>query len=93
MSSSESEKSVVGLLGGVCSNGFSNPEGLFVLVVVESTRNVASSLTGSNGTDSDSISSSSENCLIKSITLTSGASRIRFASARVIGRQLDIHSL
>ena len=47
VSSSESEKSVVRLLGVVCSNGFSNPEWLFVLVVVESTQNAASSLIGS----------------------------------------------
>ena len=93
VSSSESEKSVVGLLGGVCSNGFSNPEGLFVLVVVESTRNVASSLTGSTGTGSNGISSSSENLLIKSIASTSDASKIRFASARVIGHRLDMHSM
>ena len=71
MSSSELEKSVVGLLGGVCSNGFSNLEGLFVLVVVESTQNVASSLISSAGTDSNGISSSSENWLIKSIASTS----------------------
>ena len=93
VSSSESEKSVGGLLGGVCSNGFSDPEWLFVLVVVESTQNAASSLTGSAGTDSDGVSSSSENWLIKSIASTSGAAKIRFASARVIGRRLDIHSL
>ena len=93
VSSSESEKSVGGLLGGVCSNGFSDPEWLFVLVVVESTRNVASSLTGSVCTDLDGISSSRENWLIKSIASMSGAGKIRFASARVIGRQLDIHSL
>ena len=93
VSSSELEKSVGGLLGGVCSNGFSNLEGLFVLVVVESTRNVASSPTGSASTDSDGISSSSENWLIKSIASTSGASRKHFASSRVMGRRLDIHSL
>ena len=93
VSSLELEKSVGGLLGGVCSNGFSNPEWLFVLVVVESTRNVASSLNGSAGTDSDGVSSSSENPFLKSITSPSGASKIRFASARVIGRRLDIHSL
>ena len=57
MSSSESEKSVGGLLGGVCSNGFSDPEWLFVLVVVESTRNAASSLTGSAGANLDGVSS------------------------------------
>ena len=55
VSSSESEKSVGGLLGGVCSNGFTDPEWLFVLVVVEATRNVASNLTGSVGTDSDGV--------------------------------------
>ena len=64
-----------------------------MLVVVESTQNVASSLTGSAGTDSDGISSSSENWFIKLIVSTSGASKIRFASVRVIGRRLDIHSL
>ena len=64
-----------------------------MLVVVESTQNVASSLTGSAGADSDGISSSSKNWFIKSIASTSGASNIRFASARVIGRRLDIHSL
>ena len=57
MSSSESEKSVGRLLGGVYSNGFSNPEWLFVLVVVESSRNVASSQNGSASTDSDGVSS------------------------------------
>ena len=57
VSSLESEKSVGGLLGGVCSNGFSDPEWLFVLVIVELTRNAASSLTGSAGTDSDGVSS------------------------------------
>ena len=93
VSSSESEKYVVGLLGGVCSNGFSNPEWLFVLVVVELTQNAALSLTGSAGTDSDGVSSSSEKWLIKSIALTSRAAKIRFASARVIGHRLDIHSL
>ena len=61
MSSSESEKSVRGLLGGVCSNGFSDPEWLFVSVVVESTQNAASSLFGSAGTDLDGVSSWSEN--------------------------------
>ena len=71
MSSSESEKSVVGRLGGVCSKGFSNPEGLFVLVVVESTQNVASSLIGLAGMDSNGTSSSSENWLINSIASTS----------------------
>ena len=57
VSSSESERSVGGLLGGVCSNGFSDPEWLFVLVVVESTQNAASSLTGSADMDSDGVSS------------------------------------
>ena len=53
VSSSESEKFVVVLLGGVCSNGFSDPEWLFVLVVLESTPNADSSRTGSTCTDSD----------------------------------------
>ena len=57
VSSSESEKSVGGFLGGVCSNEFSDPEWLFVLVVVESTQNAASSLPGSAGTNSDGLSS------------------------------------
>ena len=57
VSSSESEKFVGRLLGGVCSNGFSDPEWLFVLVVVELTRNAASSPTGSARTDSDGVSS------------------------------------
>ena len=56
VSSSESEKSVGGLLGGVFSNGFSDPEWLFMLVDVESTQNAASRLTGSAGTDSDGVS-------------------------------------
>ena len=57
MSSSELEKSIGGLLGGVCSNGFSDPEWLFVLVVVGSNRNAALSLTGFASTDSDGVSS------------------------------------
>ena len=61
MSSRESaEKSVDGLRGGVGSNEFSNREWLFVLVVVESTGNAASSRIGSTGTDSDGVSSCSE---------------------------------
>ena len=55
VSSSESEKFVVVLLGGVCSNGFSDPEWLFVLVVLESTPNADSSRTGSTCTDSDGV--------------------------------------
>ena len=57
VSSSKSKKSVGGLLGGVCSNGFSDPKWVFVLVVVEPTWNAALSLTGSTGTDSDGVSS------------------------------------
>ena len=61
MSSSESmEKSVSGLWGGVFSNGFSNLEWLFVLVVVQSIRNMGTSLIGSAGTDSDGVLSCSE---------------------------------
>ena len=55
VSSSESSKnSVGGLWGGVCSDGFSNPE-WFVLVVVESTRTATSCRGGPAGTDSDGI--------------------------------------
>ena len=57
MSSSELEKSIGGLLGGVCSNGFFDPKWLFVLVVVGSNRNAALSLTGFASTDSDGVSS------------------------------------
>ena len=58
MSSSESaEQSVSGVRGGVFSNGSSNLEWLLVLVLVESTRNAASSRIGSAGTDSDKVSS------------------------------------
>ena len=80
MSSSESaEKSIIGLWGGV----FSNPEWLFVLVVVESVENATSNRIGSAGMDSDGVSSCSEIC----------ASNIRFASMRVIGRRLDMQPL
>ena len=61
MSSSKSvKKSVGGLWGSVYSNGFSNPEWLFVLVVVESTRNAALCQIGSAGTDLNGVSSCSE---------------------------------
>ena len=93
MSSLESQKFVGGLLGGVCSNGFSDPEWLFVLVVVESTRKAASSRTVSAGTNSDGVSSGSENGLIKSISSAIGAAKMHIASAPVIARRLDMQSL
>ena len=55
-----------------------------MLVVVESTQNAASSLTGSVGTDSDDV---------KSIEWAISASNIHFSSARVIGRRLDMQPL
>ena len=45
------EKFIAGLWGGVCLNGFLNLEWLFVLLLVESTRNAASFQIGSTGKD------------------------------------------
>ena len=73
-SSSESSKKFVGgLWGGLCSDGFSNPE-WFVLVVVESTCIATSCQSGSAGTDSDDVSFCCETWLIKSIASEIGAS-------------------
>ena len=61
VSSSESlKKSVGGLWGGVCANGFSDREWLFVMVVVDTTRNATLCQSGSAGTDSDDVSSCSK---------------------------------